>query len=115
MFVGSESYSISNFKRIRCRFIVHGSPKFDQNRFHSAHVSAAKDGALPSIFYHFGRATQVGLPTLHHLRDRNEFVAFRFVFRDQVIGGYDCLRAVGAHLLVAAVVEEDDVSAADLF
>jgi len=40
----------------------------------------------------------------HHLRDRLEFVAFQFVFRDQVIGGLHGLGAVGTHLFVAAVV-----------
>jgi len=51
---------------------------------------------------------------LLHLRDCDEFVTFQFVFRNKAICGYDRLGAVGAHLFVSTIVEEDYVTAADL-
>ena len=41
----------------------------------------------------------------------DEFVFVIFVVCDQTIGGDHCLGAVGAHLLVTAIVEKDDVAA----
>ncbi len=50
----------------------------------------------------------------HHLWNCDEFVFFIFVVCDQMIGGDHCLGAVGAHLLVTAIVEKDYVAAANL-
>jgi len=47
---------------------------------------------------------------LQYLRDGDEFVSFFFVASEQVVGGDDGLGAVCAHLLVAAVVEQDHVA-----
>src|SRR5579862_6765508 len=46
----------------------------------------------------------------HHLRDGYELVPFIFVTRDQRIGGENSLRTVGAHLLVAAIVEKNHIA-----
>ena len=47
--------------------------------------------------------------------DGCEFKSFRLVAGEQAIGGDHGLGAVGAELLVASVVEEDYVAAANLF
>src|ERR1035441_6171355 len=49
-----------------------------------------------------------------HLRNRDEAVAPGLVARDQMISRSDSLGAVGAHLFVAAVMEQDDVATANL-
>ena len=50
----------------------------------------------------------------HHLGDRDEFVALVPVAPDQAIGRFDSVAAVDAQGAMAAVVQQNDVTAADL-
>jgi|SRR5579863_9356423 len=50
----------------------------------------------------------------YHLWNRYKFITLGFVASDEAIGSDDGLGAVCAQLLVSAVVQEDDVAAANL-
>ncbi len=50
----------------------------------------------------------------HHLWNRHKFVSFRLVASNQLIGCENRLRTVSSKRLVAAVVQQNHVPAADL-